>query len=334
MAPQGDFPIPYEVSLLREARPARLPRGDPHRREKTPLTAGWPAVLGAATQDLGPRPRLALAAWLTRGDHPLTARVWVNYVWQQHFGRGLVESPGDFGVRGTPPTHSELLDWLAAELIERGWSTRHIHRLIVQSAAYRQASRPYAENQRLDPENRFLWRWRPRRLEAEALRDATLAVTGELDAAVSGPSVPPAQGDTSRRRSVYLRQVRDDAPEMQRLFDASPASESCPRRHVSTVPGQSLYLLNSDWAKARRRALAQRVEKLSGEAADASAESGDPRAPQIEIAFRLVLGRGPDAEERSAAEAFFDGHPERDRSRQLEEFVQTLLNSNEFAYLE
>ncbi|HEY8504581.1 MAG TPA: DUF1549 and DUF1553 domain-containing protein, partial [Gemmataceae bacterium] len=242
----GFYPPPYEPEKLARARAYLLKGGDVHRRGEA-LDAGWPAVFG--TTDDGRAAagrRLALAEWLTRPGHPLTARVWVNRIWQWHFGRGLVATPNDFGTTGAPPSHPELLDWLATELIRGGWSTRHIHRLIVTSATYRQSSRPVSRGSEGDAEKRdaLFARWKPRRLEAEALRDAMLAACGELDRRTGGP--PDADEKTSRRRMLYLLQRRQQPAMARQLFDApTAAAESCPARVTSTTPLAALFLLNN-----------------------------------------------------------------------------------------
>src|SRR5262249_34346477 len=194
------------------------------------VAVGWPAVFGPTPADkVAQRPRSALVDWLVAPGNPLTARVWVNRLWQHHFGRGLVETPNDFGLKGAPPSHPELLDFLASELVRSGWSTRHVHRLIVTSATYRQAATPHAGNRQTDPDDRLLWRWRPRRLEVEAVRDALLAVSGELDLTPGGPS--DADENKSLRRTLYLLQRRQKAPAVQGLFDGpGAATESCPKR--------------------------------------------------------------------------------------------------------
>jgi hypothetical protein len=326
---QGFYPLPYDPEELARRRPYLQIRGDVHQIGPT-LSTGWPAVLNKSldspsrgTKELT---RLDLAAWLTDPKHPLTARVWVNRIWHYHFGRGLVATPGDFGLQGTAPSHAKLLDWLAAELIDSGWSTKHIHRLILNSNTYRQstqASRP--EFHEIDPENEFLWHCHPRRLEAEALRDSLLAVAGELDAAIGGASVPSQDFGTTRRRSLYLFQKRGAPPEMQSLFDGPrEAAESCPRRHSSTTALQSLYLLNDEFAQEQAAALAKRVVE----------QAGADRDQQIEAAFSRVLGRPPDNEERAAARSFFETHPSNDEASAIVHFCQALLNVNEFAYLE
>jgi hypothetical protein len=331
---RGDYPLPFEPEKLRAVQPAVFQRGDFTRPAKT-LTPGWPSILGHTPSDLGRRPRLALVNWLTAPTNPLTARVWVNYVWQQHFGLGLVATPADFGVRGAKPSHRELLDWLACEFMAPTtpeavpWSTKHLHRLMVLSATYRRASTPRPANAEADPDNTLLWRWRPRRLEAEVIRDAALAVSGELDLAVGGESVNTNLWTTTKRRTIYLRQIRGGFPEAQALFDGPSANEVCRRRYVSTVALQPLYLLNDRQSVARAETLAARVER----------EAGSDRELQMRRAFVLAFSREPDAVERGMAEKFFARFGERPGSppsedRPLVAFCQALLNANEFVYLE
>jgi mono/diheme cytochrome c family protein len=324
---RGFYPLPYDPAELARARSWLLVGGDAHRVGAR-VEAGWPAVLGPTPKSVSERPtRQALADWITSPNNPLTARVWVNRLWQYHFGRGLVATPSDFGVKGTPPTHPELLDWLACELL-RGGSAKHLHRLIVCSRTYRQSSAPHAGNSRVDPDNKLLWRWQARRMEAEAVRDAMLAVSGELDRRVGGPSAAPDA--KSLRRTLYLFQKRERPPEVQGLFDGpSAAAESCPKRAVSTVPLQALYLLNNDFVYQRGRAFARRV----------LAQAGADRGRQVESAFLLALGRSPDDGERADAEAFFRAHAGEaavagEAPRALVDFCQALLNVNEFVYVE
>jgi hypothetical protein len=318
---KGFYPPPFDPAALARARPFLLLGGDLNRRGPV-VDVGWPAVFGPTHADkVAQRPRSALVDWLVSADNPLTARVWVNRLWQYHFGRGLVETPNDFGTKGSPPTHPELLDWLASELMRSGWSTRHIHRLIVTSATYRQVSTPHLGNRALDPDDRYLWRWRPRRLEVEAIRDGLLAVSGELDLRCGGPS--DADENASRRRSLYLLQRRQKAPAVQGLFDGpGAATESCPKRGATTTPLQALYLLNNDFVLKRAETLALRV----------AAAAGEDRSRQVEAAFRLTLGRRPDDAERGLAERFFAAVG--DRPGGLTLFCQALLNSNEFVTLE
>jgi hypothetical protein len=312
----GFYPLPYEPEELGRAAAYLRVRGEVHQRGPA-LTPGWPAVFGR-TPPIGAKPRTALADWLTGPTNPLVARVWVNRVWHYHFGRGLVETPGDFGLKGAPPDHPGLLDWLASELVEGGWSTKHVHRRIVRSAAYRRDSRPDPSNAAVDPDNRLLWRRTPRRLEAEALRDSLLAVSGELDRRRGGPSTPPEKAADSRRRTIYFMQKRDAFPEFHSVFDGPSANESCARRHVSTVALQPLLLLNDPFVAARARGFAERVRGRAGTGA----------AARVEAAFELALGRAPDDREREAGAAFLEGGEER-----LVLFCQVLFNLNEFAYV-
>jgi hypothetical protein len=284
--------------------------------------------------------------------------VWVNRLWHYHFGRGIVATPGDFGLAGDPPTHPELLDYLASELVDSGWSTKRVHRHIVQSSAYRQTSTSAIVDAgaTADADNRYLWHFPARRLESEALRDAILAVSGELAPTAGGPGVDTSarnekkdengqSGDDepprieSLRQSVYLQQRRDRPAPMQQLFDGPTTNESCPRRHVSTVSLQPLFLLNSEFMVDRARAFARRVYD----------QAGDDVSRQIEIACITALGRSPDDDERQAAVDFFadggdnDGAREtasgvedaaEETPRRLIQFCHALLNLNEFVYIE
>jgi mono/diheme cytochrome c family protein len=323
---KGFYPLPYEPAELARARPRLLVSGDVHRLGPE-LDVGWPAVFGPVPKETAERAsRRALADWLIDPKHPLAARVYVNRLWQHHFGRGIVPTPGDFGTKGAPPTHPELLDWLAAEFLRSGGSTKHIHRLIVTSNTYRQSAQGAAGNTKIDPDNTYWWRWQPRRLEAEAIRDGMLAVSGELDRKRGGAS-DPADGK-SRRRSRYVFQRRDHPPASQALFDGpSAVLESCPQRHVSTVPLQALYLLNNEFSLSRAAALARRVRSVAG----------DDRERQIETAFVLALGRRPDAADHSAVNRFFlarNGRPAAGEDTALVQLCQALLNLNEFVYIE
>jgi hypothetical protein len=327
LSQKGFYPLPYVPAELARARPYLLRGGDVHRRGDA-LDVGWPAVFGPVPPGATDKtPRLALADWLTRPEHPLTARVWANRVWQYHFGKGIVSTPSDFGTRGSPPTHPELLDWLAGELVRSGWSTRHLHRLIVCSSTYRQSSQGEG-NARTDPDNALLWRWTPRRLEAEAIRDVLLAVSAELDRTAGGPS--DAEAGPALRRSLYLPQKRESPPPLQGQFDGpNAAAESCPRRQVSTVPLQALFLLNNEFAVQRGWALARRVYRTAGNDPDRAAET----------AFVLALGRAPDDRERELARRFFRADPPLAAEAggpapALARFCQALQNLNELLYLE
>jgi hypothetical protein len=244
--------------------------------------------------------RLAFAQWLTNPDNPLTARVAINHIWLRHFGRALVPSVFDFGLNGKPPTHPQLLDWLAVELMTNGWQMKHIHRLLVTSATYRQASSaadfssPPAQQQSRDPDNQFLWRMNPRRLEAEIVRDSLLAVAGSLETTMGGPEKDQNQGQILPRRSVYFRHAKEKEMIFTKLFDGPGVSE-CYQRDESIVPQQALALANSPLAKNQSRLL---VAQLSG-----MASSEQPEV-FIEAAFEQVLGRSPAADELAVCRDF------------------------------
>ncbi len=237
--------------------------------------------------------RLALARWLTKpGSRPaaLLARVLASRTWQDHFGTGLAATPENLGYTGSPPSHPELLEFLAAELARSGWSARALHRMIVTSTVYRQSSASRPEAARIDPDNRLLARFPLRRLDAESIRDAMLWASGELDEHSGGPYVPTDRTDSgevaveesapgSTRRSVYLQQRRTQLASLLDVFDAPSIVTTCTRRQPSTVPLQSLSLLNSDFVVARATRLAERVSR----------EAGDVAA--IAHAFLLVAGR-------------------------------------------
>jgi hypothetical protein len=235
--------------------------------------------------------RLALARWITSRDNPLTARVAVNHVWMRHFGKPLVPTVANFGLGGKPPTHPELLDWLAVRFMEDGWSMKKLHRLLVTSEAYRLSSQAAADNPNLaiDPENRWLWRMNTRRMEAEAVRDSVLAVAGSLDPAFGGPILDVTLGQTLHRRSVYFRFNTEYKILFVDQFDA-PSPTECYERRESVVPQQALALCNSALALGQSRQLAARL----------AAERGD----FLTSAFEQILGRLPSAAERSRCERF------------------------------
>jgi hypothetical protein len=262
-----------------------------------------------------------LANWLTRPDQPLTARVMMNRLWQQHFGRGIVTTPGDFGVQGEPPTHPELLDWLACEFVARGWSLKTMHRLLVTSATYRQANRTHAAASRSDPENRLLWRANRHRLEGEALRDALLSVSGSLNPKAGGASVfpelppelavprggwPVSSDATERnRRSVYVFVKRNLRYPLFSAFDAPDSNETCSRRFVTTTAPQALMLFNSKFVLDQARAFAGRVLR----------EAGSQPEEMIDHAYRIALGRTPADDERESLLGFLTKQTETLRTR-------------------
>jgi len=294
-------PKPLPVAMtVRDASP-RPPvvkiRGSRSKRTFEPRVF---EVLGGRKPEIEPIPNLqstgrrtALANWIASADNPLTARVIVNRIWQQHFGRGIAASANDFGRLGEKPTHPELLDWLAATFIEKGWSIKKLHRLIMHSAAYRQSAlRSTPEVARMkDPSNRWLWRKNTSRLEAEQIRDAMLTASRELDLKLGGASV---SGD-AQRRSLYVKVYRNTPDKMLGAFDLTDGLSSSPKRNVTTTATQSLLMINGDWTMKRASAMAKRLER----------DHKEP-AKRIEAAYELAFGRPVKVSERDAALAFID----------------------------
>lgn len=228
--------------------------------------------------------RTALARWIASDENPLTARVAVNHIWARHFGRGLVESVHDFGQYGKAPSHPGLLDYLATEFVANGWAMKPIHRLIVTSAAYQRSSHGMETK---DPDNRYLWRMNPRRMESEAVRDSVLHAAGQLDTTAGGPEVEESQEMDSNRRSLYIRQSPDLRAEFLSQFDSANPNE-CYRRDESIVPQQALSLVNSRLTLEQARRLAAKL----------------PRASFVDAAFESILNRPPTATERDDAATF------------------------------
>ena len=288
--------------------------------------------------------RMAWANWLTEpgsAQASLFARVTVNRVWQQYFGVGIVATPENFGLSGAKPSHPELLDWLAAKFIESGWSLKALHRLILASATFRQTSAPRQRSLARDPENRLFWRYPIHRLDAEAIRDAMLAASGRLGSKTSGPYVPtPRDGsgeiivDESKpeafARSVFLQHRRTQVPTFLGTFDAPSIVFNCTRRAETTMPLQSLSLLNSEFAVKRGADLAQCLER----------ECGHDALAKIRRGFLLTSGREPDSIECKAATRFlaeqrlaYAGKPDAE-PRAWADFCQSLFGLNSFLYLE
>ncbi|MEO2092259.1 MAG: DUF1553 domain-containing protein, partial [Gemmataceae bacterium] len=312
----------------------RLHRGDP--MEKRDLVT--PGVLSEVTPKLiipakatDAERRAAVARWITDPAHPLTPRVIVDRLWQHHFGTGLVATPSDFGFNGGRPTHPELLDWLAAELVDKKWSLKHLHRLIVTSATYRQASASTTDGLAKDAGSRLLWRYPPRRLEAEAIRDSVLAVSGKLDLTAGGPGfdlfepntnyvkvyTPKTEfGPAEFRRMVYQQKPRMQLDDTFGGFDCPDAGQVAPKRNASTTPLQALNLLNSPFLTQQAGFFAERVAK----------EAKDP-AGQVRRAFRLAFQREPTDKELSAAVKLANEHG-------LAAVCRALLNANEFLYVD
>jgi hypothetical protein len=285
--------------------------------------------------------RTAFAKWVTSPENPLFARVAVNRIWQHHFGTGIVATVDNLGISGAKPSHPELLDYLAAEFIRGGWSLKALHRLILSSAVYRQSSTPIAGQEVIDPENRLLARFPLRRLDAEAARDAMLSLAGELDPREGGPYVPTqrtpegvvevaAKTDGADRRSIYLQQRRTQVATFLQLFDAPSIVSTCGKRSPSTVPLQSLAMLNSEFARERARGFATRL----------AAEAGVDAGKRLELAFTLATARPPLESERAACEKFLAAQrsayaKEKDvDARAWTDLCQMLLASNAFLYVE
>ncbi len=280
--------------------------------------------------------RRGFAEWVSSPENPLTARVLVNRIWQQHFGEGIVRTPSNFGKTGQPPSHPELLDWLATEFIAKGWSIKAMHRLMMNSDAYQMACDDILANMKIDPENRLFWRMPRHRLQAEIVRDQMLAVSGALDRTMGGPAVFPYinpdlfQSSTQRtwpgkpdddpstwRRSIYVFSKRSIRYPMFEAFDQPDPILSCDRRNRSTIAPQALMLMNSSFAMLQARKFAARVK----------GEAGSDVARQVTRIYEIALGRPPGEFELSKASAYI-----RQNADGLADFCQLVFNLNEFVY--
>lgn len=290
--------------------------------------------------------RSALANWLTDSNNPLTARVMVNRIWQDHFGKGIVSTSSDFGVMGDRPANPQLLDYLATTFVENGWSIKKMHRLIMLSSTYQQASSYQPEAAKIDPDNKLMWRYDRHRLEGEVMRDSMLFVGGLLNSKMGGPGIfppiPPGVSNGSKylswptekdpaeadRRSVYVFVKRNLRYPMFEAYDFPDTSETCPRRYATVSPTQPLVGMNDELVRDWSRALASRVLN----------DSGLSPEQQVERAFRIALNRAPKDEERKAVLDFLNqqaseiGGPQA-REGAFVDFCQALLNSNEFVYV-
>lgn len=336
-----------------------LARGEPHLKKERvepgylsvlKLDSDWAAPAGLPQSSSTTLRRAAFAEWLTdvdSGAGRLAARVIVNRLWKHHFGEGLVRTPNDFGIQGDRPSHPELLDWLAGELIRGEWKLKPIHKLIASSAVYRQGTDTDARKSSIDPDNRLLWRRTPLRIESEVLRDAVLAVSGNLNPEMYGKGIFPrmhpdaiATGSTDKwpravedgpatwRRSIYMFVRRSALHPLLTSFDAPDGTASCAQRMVTTVPIQSLQLLNDQFVRDQAAYFAGRLEKELG--ADAGA--------RIDRAYRLAVGRAPSDQERSVSEQFIAaqmGYYDEDGERRAwTDFCHALFNLNEFLYVD
>lgn len=337
---------PFAHSLV-EGQAANMKihvRGNPNRTgDEAPRR--FLAILSNAeptpfTQGSG---RLELARSIASPDNPLTARVIVNRLWQQHFGRGIVATPSNFGVQGERPTHPDLLDYLARRLVTHGWSLKAMHREILMSATYRQASSENPANATIDPDNKLLWRMNRRRLDVEAWRDSLLSVAGTLDVTVGGPSGNLAAADF-RRRTLYGAVSRHNLDGLLRLFDFPDPNITSERRTATTVPLQQLFVLNSDFMVRQAKALALR---MTG-AKDAAASAASDDATRIRQAYRLLFGRDATTAEvefgveflmtndtETAANVAAGGQaPAKSALSRWEQYAQVLLSANEFTFID
>ena len=319
--------------------------GDPKNLGDT-TPRGFPAVLGGdkvlqGSQSSG---RLELGQWLTRSTNPLTSRVMVNRIWQHHFGRGIVDTPNDFGRQGRPPTHPALLDYLARQFVRSGWSVKTMHRLLMSSATYQLASTGKSGNESVDPENKYFWRFNRRRLDAESVRDAVLAVSGALDRSVPESAHPfpdpKAWNFTQHKpfnavydrpvRSVYLMVQRQSKHPFFAVFDGANSTTSTGKRTTTTTPIQTLFLMNDPFIHEHSRNFARRLRT----------ERGDDLS-RIKRAFELTVGRGPTSTEIAASKIFLErvrgkfAKTSKDRDdRAWASFARAMLRTNEFIYVD
>jgi len=316
----NDVPKPGPTHVLVRGNPNN--RGDQVPRQFLAILAGpqrQPFTHGSG--------RLELAQAIASKDNPLTARVMANRVWLHHFGQGIVRTPSDFGLRSDAPTHPELLDWLAATFMDSGWSVKQLHRQIVLSNAYQQASTADPKQLQADVENRLVGRMNRRRLDFEQLRDSLLAVTGKLDPTLGGPAVEITTAPYPRRRTVYAFIERQNLPGVFRTFDLASPDTSTGQRYTTTVPQQALFLMNSPFVVEQARRLTARF-------------AAEPdTAQRITHMYRHCYGRAPDADELALGQRFLDEAPKEAPTgkRPLsawEQYAQVLLLGNEFAFVD
>ncbi len=329
--------VTYAINVKQPEPTFVLLRGDVEKKGEA-VTPGGLSVFGTLSAELGlaadapeGQRRLKLAGWLTSPANPLPSRVLVNRLWQHHFGRGLVASPNDFGFNGERPSHPELLDWLAAEFIASGWSIKAMQRLIVLSAVYRQSAQFQPQAAEIDADDRLLWRFAPQRLEGEAVRDAMLAVSGQLNPRLHGPSFRPFTikvfnssfydladfpGPEFARRTVYRINVNSARDPLLESLDCPDPSTKSPRRSLTTTPLQALGLMNNSFVQRQAKLFAQRLQQ----------EAGDSREDQIRLSFRIALGREPAQVEADRSVALAKQHG-------LEQLCWVLLNASEFMYV-
>jgi len=353
MAPKDSVPRHLRVHL-RGSR-FRLGQIAPRRFLQVLAGSGHQTISGNSSG------RLELARWIASANHPLTARVMVNRIWQGHFGTGLVSTSDDFGTRSEPPSHPDLLDWLATRFIESGWSVKEMHRLILNSQTWQMSTRVDPEIQEravaIDPDRRLLWRAPRRRLDAEQLRDSLLVIAAQLDRRIGGSELTRKlyeasqvldekrgiasastinsrwDGFDSRRRSLYLPVVRNGLPDVLAIFDAADANAVTAKRNETTVPSQTAFLLNNPFALQQAEAFARHVSSLT-----------DDETARIGLAYEISLCRQPTGDELTAASRFLAEYRDSLRQRNVEandaelsawsRYCQMLFCLNEFLYVE
>ena len=297
-------------------------RGNPATKgEDAPK--GFLQVLPSSKAAGGDFTRLDLANAIASRDNPLTARVYVNRVWAWHFGRGLVNTPSNFGALGDKPSHPELLDWLAVNFMKNGWSLKWLHRQIMFADVYQLESKPDADNDKSDAANVYLWRGTRKRLEIEDWRDSLLAVSGNLDTTVGGPTFDLRDAN-AKRRTVYAKVSRHELDGLLRLFDFPDANVTADKRTVTTVPQQQLFALNSAFMVSQAQAFAARIEKMGASDAD-----------RVTAAYRLAFGRSPEKAESDLALRFLQlPNKTDDKLTRWQQYAQVLLASNEMMYVD
>jgi hypothetical protein len=341
----NDAPKPVDQHVFVRGNPGRPGQAVPRRFLKVVAgTARAPFKTGSG--------RLELAQAIADAQNPLTARVLVNRVWQWHFGKGLVTTPSDFGLRSDPPTHPELLDDLADSLVRSGWSVKSLHRRIMLSSTYQQSSATRPGALERDPENRLLWRFNRQRLDFEAMRDSVLAVSGALGPGLGGPSSQLTDQAFARRRTIYGFIDRQNLDGLFRTFDFAVPDATSPRRFVTTVPQQALFLMNSPFLHEQARQLTTTIGVPAPTAAAAtSANPAGDCSEAVRRLYRRVLGRAPDVDELAMATNFIERQlrpsPEAVAAWRLaqkgtseprlspwEQLSQVLLLTNEFSFVD
>ena len=329
----GSGPQVFAARFTTDPEPTwHLRRGDPMQRTEQ-VAPAIPRVLGDLDLDMNhpePERRIALAEHLTQDDHPLTARVIVNRVWHHHFGHGLIDTPSDLGVMGSKPTHPKLLDWLTSTFVKDGWSLKRLHRRIVLSETFRQNNRPKETANAIDAEARLLWRFPPRRMEAEAIRDTILQTSGKLNLATGGRgfSLFKQRGGLSGydslevfdksgwRRMIYAHKIRMQSVDIFGAFDCPDAGQMRPKRTQSITPAQALSLFNSPFVNRQSQFFADRITK----------ESGVTAGSQIQKAFEIALSRLPTPNEQQEMETLV-------AKQGLTQLCRVLMNTSEFVYI-